>query len=224
MSSAEWRPEQGNVIAFNGFDGISLNSTRITIRGNSIHSNGGLGIDLGDDGVTPNDVCDADTGPNELQNFPVLTDAPSGTVFVTATATNSNGNTSEFSRCVRAQVSGGSVVLQGTMEGRASATFTLDFYSNTTCDASGNGEGQTYLGSTTVTTNASCNAPINVTPTPIPTPTPTPAPLIGEKIAFTSNRDGNNKIYVMGRPAQTKPVSPIIRKVTLSRVFRATAL
>ena len=38
-------------------------------------SNGGLGIDLGDDGVTPNDFLDQDAGPNDLMNFPVLTGA-----------------------------------------------------------------------------------------------------------------------------------------------------
>src|SRR5262245_10709577 len=43
-----------------------------TITGNSIHDNTGLGIDLGDDGVTPNDPSDADSGANNLQNFPII--------------------------------------------------------------------------------------------------------------------------------------------------------
>ncbi|MEO2025088.1 MAG: G8 domain-containing protein [Fuerstiella sp.] len=67
----------GNVIAFNGEDGVLVVdvSTGNTISNNSIFSNGQLGIDLGNDGVTPNDNLDADTGPNNLINFPVLTGA-----------------------------------------------------------------------------------------------------------------------------------------------------
>ena len=40
---------------------------------NSIFNNDALGIDLGTNGaVTTNDTGDPDTGPNNLQNFPVL--------------------------------------------------------------------------------------------------------------------------------------------------------
>ena len=34
-----------------------------------------MSIDLGADGPTPNDLGDADTGPNQLQNASVLLDA-----------------------------------------------------------------------------------------------------------------------------------------------------
>ena len=70
-----------NVIAFNGGDGVQLSDAGVSngIRGNSIFSNGtsasNLGIDLGPDGVNPNDAKDADCGPNGLQNFPVITSA-----------------------------------------------------------------------------------------------------------------------------------------------------
>ena len=67
-----------NVIAFNGRDGVAVFdsfSTGNAILGNSIFSNDGVGIDLGDDGKTANDTGDADSGPNNLQNFPVVSSA-----------------------------------------------------------------------------------------------------------------------------------------------------
>ena len=42
----------------------------------SIHSNGGLGIDLSANGVTPNDPGDGDAGPNDLLNFPLHLGGP----------------------------------------------------------------------------------------------------------------------------------------------------
>jgi hypothetical protein len=45
------------------------------ITNNRIFGNDQLGIDLNEDGVTPNDEDDHDVGPNELQNFPVLESA-----------------------------------------------------------------------------------------------------------------------------------------------------
>ena len=71
----------GNVIAFNSGPGIAIEDTASKgnrIDGdNSIYANGGLAIDLGNDGPTANDLTggDSDTGPNTLQNFPVLSQA-----------------------------------------------------------------------------------------------------------------------------------------------------
>ncbi len=63
-----------NVIAFNRGKGIGLiNSNTVAILSrNRIFGNGGMAIDLGDDGRTANDPDDADTGPNRLLNSPVL--------------------------------------------------------------------------------------------------------------------------------------------------------
>ncbi|MBP6004870.1 MAG: carboxypeptidase regulatory-like domain-containing protein [Pyrinomonadaceae bacterium] len=119
---------ENNTIAFNTNAGVALEaSASISVRGNVIHSNGGLGIDLGSSGVTPNDPGDADSGANSLQNFPVLALALGG---------------------------GGSTTVQGTLNSNPSANYTLDFYSSPTCDATGFGEGAVYLGSTSVSTDA----------------------------------------------------------------------
>src|SRR5207244_1754900 len=66
----------GNIIAFNakGVVVTGNTSTGNAIEGNAIFSNTGLGIDLGDDGVTANDSS-GHAGPNNFQNFPVLTSA-----------------------------------------------------------------------------------------------------------------------------------------------------
>jgi len=130
----------GNLIAGNGGRGVGVigvfTTTGLAVLGNSIFSNGGLGIDLKLDGVTENDHCDGDPGPNNLQNYPVITS-------VTATESSTH--------------------IQGMLDSAPNTTFTIEFYANTECDASGNGEGRTYLGSAQVTTNASCTATIDAT-------------------------------------------------------------
>lgn len=62
---------QGVIIVGNAATGNSI--LRNSIFGNGIPT--GLSIDLNNDDVTANDAKDPDTGPNGLQNFPVLTSA-----------------------------------------------------------------------------------------------------------------------------------------------------
>ncbi len=62
----------------NGAAGIAITGATATsnfILASEIYGNGGLGIDLGADGPTPNDVGDSDTGPNQLLNYPTITGA-----------------------------------------------------------------------------------------------------------------------------------------------------
>ena len=127
----------GNLIAYSSGAGVSIQrGTGNAILSNSIVSNAGLGIDLAPSGVTPNDIGDGDTGANNLQNFPVLTSVTSD---------------------------GRNTTIQGSLNSTASAQFRVEFFTNPACDGSGNGEGQTFLGFTTITTDGSGNAPINAT-------------------------------------------------------------
>lgn len=125
----------GNTIAFNIEDGVQIDDVGVTpanhsILGNSIYSNGGLGINLSVDGVTPNDAGDADTGANNRQNYPVI----------------------------NAATPGSSTRVVGTFNSTASRTFRLEFFNSPAADASGYGEGQFYIGAIDVTTDASGNA------------------------------------------------------------------
>ena len=118
-----------------GWDGVSLRSSAgivaNAILGNSIYANGDLGIDFGNDGVTANDAGDADTGPNNLQNFPVLTSAKIA--------------------------AGNQVTVVGSLNSLATNYFRVEFFASTAADATGYGEGQRYLGFTNLTTAANGN-------------------------------------------------------------------
>ena len=135
-------PGEGNEIAGHLGTAISVANTfsGVHVTGNSIHDNGGLGIDLITDGfltgVTPNDPLDLDTGGNGLQNFPVLESA------------------------TRA---GAALRVVGTLNSSPLASFTIEFFASPQCDPSGYGEGQAYLGSQTVNTNAMGDAAFDVT-------------------------------------------------------------
>ena len=123
----------GNIIAFNGSDGIFLRrgGSGNAMSQNSIFSNNLLGIDLSTifsaGSVTANDTGDGDTGPNNLQNFPEITSA---------------------------NFDGINTTISGTINSTANTTFTIELFSNTAGDPSGFGEGETFLGTTTSITDA----------------------------------------------------------------------
>ena len=117
-----------------GIDVLTSASTGNTIVGNSVYGNVGIGINLGGAGVTANDTGDADTGPNNLQNYPALTAAS-------------------------VNVAGTSVTVSGTVNATASVTgLLLHFYATPAVGNVNAREGRRYLGSTTVNTDASGNA------------------------------------------------------------------
>ncbi len=119
-----------------------------TLSGNSIFGNGGLGIDLGGDGVTLNDTGDPDGGANSLQNFPVLTRAYPNT---------------EPKKCDDELGQTTQTCIEGRLNSAANTTFTLEFFASPSCEPSNYGEGQTFLGATTADTDATGDANFTAT-------------------------------------------------------------
>ena len=128
-----------NLISGNNGAGIAVfggSATGNNVIGNSIFGNTGLGIDLWEDGLTPNDPGDSDSGPNGQQNFPVIVSATRG--------------------------AGGKLTVAGNLNSLPSHDYHLEFFVNDSCDPSGFGEGQTLLGTQLVTTDGSGNASFSI--------------------------------------------------------------
>jgi hypothetical protein len=112
---------QRNLISWNRGGGVRVEgaSAGNGILSNLIFRNPGIGIDLGADGVTPNDPDDPDAGPNTLQNFP------------------------EIASAVR---SGNTTTISGTLQSTPGQTFTIQcFGTEAGGDPSDHGEGRTLL-------------------------------------------------------------------------------
>ncbi|HEX4481515.1 MAG TPA: right-handed parallel beta-helix repeat-containing protein [Rudaea sp.] len=120
-----------NTIADNPQGGIVIKDTGTVhnkILSTRFYNNNGLAIDLGGDGVTPNDTDSvSNNGPNRLQNFPVLT---------AAGGTNTDGTVS------------------GTLSS-TTGSYTIDLFVSSVCNASGYGEGSIEIGSGTVALSGS---------------------------------------------------------------------
>jgi len=133
---------EANVIAYNGSEGVYLqpNMANIPIVGNSIFANVGEGIDLLCCSPIPNDPGDGDSGANNLQNFPII-----------QTVTH-------------LVPTGGSTEITGKLDSAPSTIFDLDFYANPACSNFPREflEGQTYLGTSQVTTDGAGHASFDV--------------------------------------------------------------
>jgi hypothetical protein len=121
-------PAGGNVIAYNAKAGVAvLDVTTLhnPILSNGIYGNGGLGIDLGDNGLTPNAPGGPHIGPNEFQNFPVIQGAV---------------------------VAGSSINV--SLNSIPNTSFTIQLFASPAPDPTGYGQGKTPLVTLTITTDA----------------------------------------------------------------------
>ncbi len=132
--------KSGNLIAFNGTGslgaGVQLVGLvdRNSILSNSIHDNAGLGINLGN-GPTPNHQPGMGQGPNDFQNYPLLSLARSD---------------------------GGSMSVNGILDGVRSSTYLIQFFGSPTPDPSGFGEGTTLLSVMSVSTDSTGRSAFNL--------------------------------------------------------------
>ncbi len=129
-------PGDANTIAFNFGAGISVDSgERNLITQNEIYSNYGLGINLAPAGVNPNDTLDADTGANQMQNYPELDTL---------------------------KRHGTSIDVSGRLVSAPDGVYTVEFFADSG-DVSHYGQGRGYLGSATIPTGPSGVASFKVT-------------------------------------------------------------
>jgi hypothetical protein len=123
--------DEANTISGNDLSGIAIVGTTSVgnrISRNFVYGNDRAEIDLEDDGVTSNDIADADVGANNHSNFPIVRNL---------------------------SVSSTTVTIGGALKALASTTYRLEFFAAAASDASGHGGSQRYLGFANVTTNAS---------------------------------------------------------------------
>lgn len=126
---------RANSIVQNGGAGVFVTSTATSVRitANQMVANGKLGIDLDGGsqnafGVTSNDTDDPDTGPNTLQNYPVLTSA------------------------VRSNATGVTTVT-GSLNSTPGTDFRIELFM-AVADSSGNGEALAIIAFKNITTNS----------------------------------------------------------------------
>ncbi len=119
----------GNYIANNDSGGVVImgnNSLHNQISGNSIYNNAFLGIDIMPEGVNLDDAGDADSGPNNLQNYPVI---------------NSTGYNS----------SNGRTFITGTLDSPFSSKNSIEIFQVEAIDILNHGQGKVYIGKTNPT-------------------------------------------------------------------------
>ena len=130
-----------NWIDCNGQEGVRVMPSaggRNRIYENRLNSNGDLGIDIGNPGVTANDTdptgCDPVLGcaSNRGQNFPTLSTA--------VRAAEGSG-----------YPAGQPILVTGTLRSSIGGPYRIEFFASSSCDSPGHGEGDRLLGTMNVT-------------------------------------------------------------------------
>ncbi len=178
----------------NGSDGVHIqdNAVSNTIGGsaakdgNIIAYNGGTGVS-----VTASAVS------NPILTNSIFANSNQGIVL------SGNGNALQVAPVLTSAVSSGSsTVVQGTLTASPNATYEIQFFANPAADPSGFGQGQTYLGTETVTANGGGVASISFTVKP--------ALATGEVVSATATSPANNTSAFSNDVTVTKATAPAV--------------
>jgi len=171
----------GNMIADNTADGVQVVGTGTTgnaIRGNSIFGNTVLGIELGTSGVPSTNVLGGSTsGPNYNENYPVLT--------------------------IVSYTPGIGTTIAGNINTRPNTTVDVDLYTDPVEGLDGYGQGQTYLGSVTVSTTSDGNASFTYLSTSLPR---------NAIVTATATDPGNTSEFSLDAAEDTPPIAALVAR------------
>jgi CSLREA domain-containing protein len=158
-------PDRGNVIVGSGDAGIFMQSaSSAKITGNFVGTNRSGTSGMGNaDGIRVSGGGNNTVGPGNRFAFNTAygVDMGSATNRVVANSIHDNAlegihNTSPFvapPTLTSAVKSGTNTTVNGTFSGTANTLFFIEFFKNAVCDGSGAGEGETYIGFVSPTTN-----------------------------------------------------------------------
>lgn len=134
----------GNLISYNVGPGVWISPSGGSgnrVLANQYFENGNVDIDLGSAGPTANQASNPASGPNHLQNYPILSSAQ------------------------RSSGANATVLVNGSLHSAPSSAYRIDVYFASGCDASapGRGSAYAYLGRGNFQTDASGNANFTLT-------------------------------------------------------------
>jgi trimeric autotransporter adhesin len=214
----------GNLISGNTVSGVAIGTPDNVVRFNRIGTDAGTGalpngtgiqIDVADDSIVTTNtiafngnagvligVADDTTVGNTIDENSIHTNGARG-IDLTGAANNAQSAPA----ITAASIAGPTLTVSGTLTSDPGASFLVQIFSNAACDASGFGEGQTFLGETTVNTNGAGSGSFG----PLALMIPGGQPVI--TATATANTNGSTSEFgacftaAGGGPVNTPPVA-----------------
>jgi hypothetical protein len=186
----------GSTIVGNGIDGIAILSSADNViggtvagGGNIIRNNSGLGV-LVDGSLNPA------TG-NAIQGNSIFNNGSPGILLT------NGGNNQESAPVLNYAFSDGvTTTVSGSLNSVANTTFRTEFFASPSKDASGAGQGLSFLGFTTVMTDGTGNANFSLSSLP--------AVSVGQFVSATATDAGNNTSEFAQDVLLTRPTSQLV--------------